>query len=221
MWPVPKGSSWMRWRSRTQGLPQQRGVLSAGPSTRLQHTISGLLTGEGSLDAAKDAVNALNKVLGSPEAKTVVEATAKAAVVLAGVLSVRLAAAAATAASSFVRVQYDTARYQATLATMAGVSRTARSRDYCNERHRQGSLRLNGASGRPCRDTDCSRHSTDLFRNEKRTMLGNRSLMSADLLMSYPKSSGCWVAIKRLRSSPSTLQILNRQPKTRRMHTVR
>ncbi|OOW04172.1 phage tail tape measure protein [Pseudomonas sp. MF6396] len=91
----------------------------------LQHTISGLLTGEGSLDAAKDAVNALNKVLGSPEAKAVVEATAKAAVVLAGVLSVRLAAAAATAAASFVRVQYDTARYQATLATMAGVSRTA------------------------------------------------------------------------------------------------
>ncbi|MDF0734175.1 phage tail tape measure protein [Pseudomonas entomophila] len=76
------------------------------------------------MTAAKDVVEVLNKVLGSPEAKVALEATAKAAVVLAGVLSVRLAAAAATAAASFVRVQYDTARYQATLATMAGVSRT-------------------------------------------------------------------------------------------------
>ncbi|WP_081311639.1 phage tail tape measure protein [Pseudomonas putida] len=96
-----------------------------GAMEALQNTISGLLTGEGSLTAAKDVVEALNKVLGSPEAKVALEATAKAAVVLAGVLSVRLAAAAATAAASFVRVQYDTARYQATLATMAGVSRTA------------------------------------------------------------------------------------------------
>ncbi|NIF15627.1 phage tail tape measure protein [Pantoea sp. Cy-639] len=96
-----------------------------GAMEALQNTISGLLTGEGSLTAAKDVVESLNKVLGSPEAKVALEATAKAAVVLAGVLSVRLAAAAATAAASFVRVQYDTARYQATLATMAGVSRTA------------------------------------------------------------------------------------------------
>ncbi|MEF9671943.1 hypothetical protein QNM99_03865 [Pseudomonas sp. PCH446] len=96
-----------------------------GSLDALRNTINGLLTGEGSLDSAKDAVNSLNKVLASPDTKSAVDATAKAAVVLAGVLSVRLAAAAVSAAASFVLVQYDTIRYQATLARMSGVSAAA------------------------------------------------------------------------------------------------
>ncbi|QRR31054.1 phage tail tape measure protein [Pseudomonas simiae] len=96
-----------------------------GSLDALQNTISGLLTGEGSLDSAKEAVNTLNDALASPEAKTAMDSTAKAAIVLAGVLSVRLAAAAVSTAASFVLVQADTIRYQATLARMAGVSTAA------------------------------------------------------------------------------------------------
>ncbi|WEJ23663.1 phage tail tape measure protein [Pseudomonas sp. SD17-1] len=96
-----------------------------GSLTALQNTISGLLTGDGSLEGAKNAVNALNEVLSSPAAKQAIEVTAQAAIVLAGVLSVRLASAAVKAAASFALVQYDTARYQATLSRMAGVSRSA------------------------------------------------------------------------------------------------
>lgn len=96
-----------------------------GSLDALQNTISDLLTGEGSLDSAKVAVNALNDVLGSSAAKDAMQVTAKAAVVLAGVLSIRLAAAAVSAAASFVLVQADTIRYQATLARMAGVSSAA------------------------------------------------------------------------------------------------
>ncbi|MDF0731015.1 phage tail tape measure C-terminal domain-containing protein [Pseudomonas entomophila] len=96
-----------------------------GAMEALQNTISGLLTGEDSLTTAKDVVEVLNKALGSPEAKVALEATAKAAVVLAGVLTVRLAAAAASTAVSFLAAQIEAARYQATLARMAGVSATA------------------------------------------------------------------------------------------------
>ncbi|QKL03851.1 phage tail tape measure protein [Pseudomonas sp. NY5710] len=96
-----------------------------GSLDALQNTISGLLTGEGSLNSAKDAVNALNDVLSSPGAKDAIDLTAKAAVVLAGVLTVRLAAAAASTAVSFLAAQVEAARYQATLARMAGVSATA------------------------------------------------------------------------------------------------
>ncbi|MDI2594115.1 phage tail tape measure protein [Pseudomonas sp. 681] len=96
-----------------------------GSLVALQNTVSGLLTGEGSLESAKDAANTLNKVLANPATKTALDATAQAALVLAGVLSIRLAGSAASAAASFVLVQADTIRYQATLARMAGVSAAA------------------------------------------------------------------------------------------------
>ena len=96
-----------------------------GSLDALQNTISGLLTGEGSLGGATDAINALNGALSSPGAKDAIELAAKAAVVLAGVLTVRLAAAAVSAAASFVLAQVETIRYQAALARMAGVSNVA------------------------------------------------------------------------------------------------
>ena len=96
-----------------------------GSLDALQNTISGLLTGEGSLDSAKEAINSLNDALASPAAKDALDVTAKAAVVLAGVLTVRLAAAAVSTAASFVLAQAEAIRYQAALARMAGVSTAA------------------------------------------------------------------------------------------------
>lgn len=96
-----------------------------GSLDALQNTISGLLTGEGSLDGAKNAVEALNTVLSKPATKEAVDLLAQTAVVLAGVLTVRLAAAAASSAIAFIAAQVEAARYQATLARMSGVSAAA------------------------------------------------------------------------------------------------
>jgi len=96
-----------------------------GSLDALQNTISGLLTGEGSLDSSKNAVNALNAALSEPGAKVAVDSLAKAAGVLALVLSARLASAAAASAFSFAAAQVESVRYQLALARMAGVSTAA------------------------------------------------------------------------------------------------
>ncbi|MBJ2278082.1 phage tail tape measure protein [Pseudomonas sp. MF6767] len=96
-----------------------------GSLEALQNTISALLTGEGSLDTAKAAVNSLNDVLSAPGTKVAVDGLAKAAGVLALVLSARLASAAAASAFSFAAAQVEAVRYQLTLARMAGVSTSA------------------------------------------------------------------------------------------------
>lgn len=96
-----------------------------GSLEALQNTISALLTGEGSLDTAKAAVNSLNDVLSAPGTKAAVDGLAKAAGVLALVLSARLASAAAASAFSFAAAQVEAVRYQLTLARMAGVSTSA------------------------------------------------------------------------------------------------
>ncbi|MGE7096389.1 phage tail tape measure protein [Pseudomonas fulva] len=96
-----------------------------GSLESLQNTISGLLTGEGSLEGARTAVEALNKVLSKPETKEAVDVLAQAAIVLAGVLTVRLAAAAASSATAFLGAQLQAARYELTLARMSGVSAAA------------------------------------------------------------------------------------------------
>lgn len=96
-----------------------------GSLEALQNTISALLTGEGSLDTAKAAVNSLNDVLSAPGTKVAVDGLAKAAGVLALVLSARLASAAAASAFSFASAQVEAVRYQLTLARMAGVSTSA------------------------------------------------------------------------------------------------
>ncbi|NBF13095.1 phage tail tape measure protein [Pseudomonas sp. Fl4BN1] len=96
-----------------------------GSLEALQNTISLLLIGEGSLDSAKSAVNALNDALSAPGTKDAVDNLAKAAGVLALILSARLASAAAASAFSFAAAQVEAVRYQLTLARMAGVSASA------------------------------------------------------------------------------------------------
>lgn len=96
-----------------------------GSLESLQNTISGLLTGEGSLETAKAAVFALNDALASPMAKTGIETLAKAAAALAVVLAVRVTGAAAATAASFVVGQVEAVKYQLALARMAGVSEVA------------------------------------------------------------------------------------------------
>lgn len=96
-----------------------------GSLDALQNTISSLLTGEGSLDSAKSAVNSLNSALSDPGAKVAVDTLAKAAGVLAVVLSARLASAAVATAVSFAAASVEAIRYQLALARMAGVSTVA------------------------------------------------------------------------------------------------
>lgn len=90
----------------------------------LQNTIKGLLTGEGSLDSAKTALQAVNAVLADPKTKTVIDATAQAAVVLAGILATRLAASVVGTGIAFAAAQVQAIQYQLALARMAGVSAT-------------------------------------------------------------------------------------------------
>nr|WP_288454571.1 phage tail tape measure C-terminal domain-containing protein [uncultured Pseudomonas sp.] len=94
----------------------------------LQHTIDSLLTGEGSLENAKDAINAVSDALASPAAKVAIEALTTTAIGLAVVLAGRVAAGALTSAAAFAMAQREAMRYQAALATMAGVSSAAATR---------------------------------------------------------------------------------------------
>ena len=88
----------------------------------LRNTVSGLLTGEGSLDAAKSAIDALNDVLSSPEAKTAINLTAQAASALAVILATRLAASVVGTNLAFAAGQIEAIRYQLALARMAGIA---------------------------------------------------------------------------------------------------
>lgn len=98
----------------------------AGALSALQGTLSDLMTGgDGSLSAATAAINALNDALSTPEARKAVELLSDAAVVLAAVLGGKLAGSAASSAMAFAGAQIQAARYQATLARMAGVSQVA------------------------------------------------------------------------------------------------
>lgn len=90
----------------------------------LQNTIKGLLTGEGSLDGAKKALQAFNSVLADPTTKTALDATAKAAVALSAIVAVRLTASVVGSGIAFAAAQVSAIRYQLTLASMAGVSTT-------------------------------------------------------------------------------------------------
>lgn len=98
----------------------------AGALSALQGTIDNLMTGgEGTLSAATAAVNGLNDALSSPEAAQAVELLTDAAMVLAAVLAGRLVGSAAASAVAFAQAQIQAVRYQATLASMAGVSKAA------------------------------------------------------------------------------------------------
>lgn len=88
----------------------------------LRNTVSGLLTGEGSLDGAKAAIEDLNDVLSDPKAKAALNLTAQAATALAVILATRLAASVVGTSVAFVAGQVEAVRYQLALARMAGVA---------------------------------------------------------------------------------------------------
>lgn len=96
-----------------------------GSLDALQNTISSLLTGDGSLDTARNAVEALNKTLSSPAAKTAVEALGNAAVVLAAVLAGKLAAATVAASSRFLILEAQAIAAQAATLRLSGSSAAA------------------------------------------------------------------------------------------------
>lgn len=91
----------------------------------LRNAVSGLLTGEGSLDSAKAAIEGLTTVLSDPKAKTALNLTAQAASALAVILVTRLAAGAIATSAAFVVGQVEAVRYQLALARMAGVAPAA------------------------------------------------------------------------------------------------
>lgn len=97
-----------------------------GALTALQNTLGDLASGgEGSLDSATAAINGLADALASPVAREAVELLTDAAMVLAAVIAGRLVGSAAASAVAFASAQIQAARYQAALAGMAGVSKTA------------------------------------------------------------------------------------------------
>ena len=96
-----------------------------GSLDALQNTISGLLTGEGSLNSAKAAVEGLNKALSSPTAKTAIEGLGTTVTVLATVMTARLAASAVSASASFVLLQAQAVGASLAAARLSGASITA------------------------------------------------------------------------------------------------
>jgi lambda family phage tail tape measure protein len=93
-----------------------------GSLDALRNTVAGLLTGEGSLEGARIAIEEVNSALGSPAARTALGLTAQAATAMAVVLTTRLAASAAGTAIAFAAAQVEAVRYQLALARMAGVA---------------------------------------------------------------------------------------------------
>lgn len=92
----------------------------------LRNTVSALLTDEnGSLSGLRWAIEAVNDALGSGAARDGLNALTVGAGALAVVLGTRLTAAALSSAGAFAAAQVEAARYQATLARMAGVSAPA------------------------------------------------------------------------------------------------
>lgn len=96
-----------------------------GSLDALHNTISGLLTGEGSLDSAKAAVEALNKTLGSPAAKAAVDSLGTAVTLLATVMTARLVSSAVATSASFVLLQVQATGASLAAARLSGASITA------------------------------------------------------------------------------------------------
>lgn len=99
-----------------------------GSLDALQNTISGLLTGEGSLDSAKAAVEALNKTLGSPAAKAAVDSLGTAVTLLATVMTARLVSSAVATSASFVLLQVQATGASLAVARLSGASISATAR---------------------------------------------------------------------------------------------
>lgn len=94
-----------------------------GSLAALRNTISGLLTdNSGGLEVLRTVIEGMNDALGSDVARAGIEALTVGVGALAVVLGTRLTAAALQSAGGFAAAQIEAARYQATLARMAGVS---------------------------------------------------------------------------------------------------
>lgn len=91
-----------------------------GAMDALQNTISALLTGEGSLEGARLAIESLNEVLSSPVAKAAVESLGTAAALLATVLTARLVASVVSTSASFVLLQVQAGGASIAAARLAG-----------------------------------------------------------------------------------------------------
>lgn len=97
-----------------------------GSFQALQNTISSLLTGsDDGVQGLRNAVEGLNEALRSDAAEKTLNAIAVTAEIVAGVLVTRLVAGIAASGVAFAASTIQAARYQATLAGMAGVSATA------------------------------------------------------------------------------------------------
>jgi len=97
-----------------------------GSFQALQNTISSLLTGsDDGVQGLRNAVEGLNEALRSDAAEKTLNAIAVTAEIVAGVLATRLVAGIAASGVAFAASTIQAARYQATLAGMAGVSATA------------------------------------------------------------------------------------------------
>ena len=97
-----------------------------GSLTALRNTTAALLMdGDGSLNGLRVVVEGLNGALSSDVAKNGMRALVVVAEGAAVVVGVRLVGALLSASGGFIAAQWSAARYQATLATMAGVSRAA------------------------------------------------------------------------------------------------
>lgn len=96
-----------------------------GAMDALQNTISSLLTGEGSLEGARKAVESLNDVLASPAAKAAVESLGTAAALLAAVLTARLVSSVVSTSASFVLLQVQAGGASLAAARLTGATALA------------------------------------------------------------------------------------------------
>lgn len=98
----------------------------AGALTALTNTFDDLLTGsDNALSGVTKAVNAVNAALSKPEARMAISALGDALIAVSAIMAGRVVAAGTSAAGAFLAAQVQAVRYQAALASMAGVSRTA------------------------------------------------------------------------------------------------
>lgn len=96
-----------------------------GSLKALDETIGGLLTNDKGIGALTLGINTLNDVLSSDGVAKGIDLVTKASVLLAAAIGGRLVGSTVASALTFIEAQREALRYQATLASMAGVSQTA------------------------------------------------------------------------------------------------
>lgn len=97
----------------------------SGALVAAKNAANDLLTGDGSLELAKDVLKGVTDALARPEARQALEALTVAAVGYAIVMAGRVVASNVAASISFIAAQREVIRYNAALAAMAGMSTRA------------------------------------------------------------------------------------------------